>query len=324
MEEKILELVEQFDIEITGSYRGRGAYHFMTPNGLWILKEYHSSAGKLIDEQEYKSNLIQQGFSLVDEYVKNKSGSYFVQDRYRVVYVMKKYFQGDESNIRKREEVYQAGENLGRLHKVSNACPISHRLHEQYRPLIEMFAKKTKQLRRVYSYVTAIGQKNPYERQFASCYPGFLHQADMAMTQMTQLPKEALEPGIVHGDYNQHNVLKTKAGLATVNFDHFSYQSQLLDLHHFLRKVLEKNRFSMDYAYEVISGYSCIIGLRPMDYQLLYCLLSYPDKFWKVSNHYYNGKKGWISPKRMEKLNDLIEQNQMKEKFLTDFQKEFL
>lgn len=324
MDEKILELVEQYNIEVTGGYRGRGGYHLTTSEGFWILKEFHSSAGKLIDEQEYKENLIRQGFPLVDEYVKNKDGSYFIQDRYRVVYVLKKYFQGEECNIRKKEEVYQAGENLGRLHRASNACPVSRRLKERYRPLNLQFAKKTRELRRVYRYVSAIGQKNPYERLFAHCFPGFLKQADRAMLQIEALPEKALEPGIVHGDYNQHNILYTREGLATVNFDHFSYESQLLDLHHFLRKVLEKNHFSMEYAYEVIGGYSSIIGLRPLDYQLLYCLLAYPDKFWKVSNHYFNGKKGWIAPKRMEKLNDLIDQNQTKEKFLVDFQKEFL
>ncbi len=324
MDEKILELVEQYDLEITGSHRGRGAYHFTTPQGLRILKEYHSSAGKLMDEQEYKENLIRQGFPLVDEYVRTKEGSYFVQDRYRVVYVMKKYFQGEECNIRKKEEIYQASENLGRLHKASNACPVSRRLQNQYRPFNFQFARKTRELRKIYRYVCGIGQKNPYERQFANCFPIYLKQADRAMVRMESLPPEALEPGIIHGDYNQHNVLRTRDGIATVNFDNFGYNSQLLDLHHFLRKILEKNDFSMEYAYEVISGYSSVVGLRATDYQLLYCLLSYPDKFWKVSNHYFNGKKGWISPKRMEKLNDLIVQNEAKEKFLEDFQKEFL
>ena len=44
--------------------------------------------------------------------------------------------------------------------------------------------------------------------------------------------------------------------------------------------------------------------------------LAYPEKFWKIANHYYNSRKSWIPDKNMEKLQILIGQEEKKEEFL--------
>ncbi|MGN0243612.1 MAG: phosphotransferase [Lachnospiraceae bacterium] len=324
MDEKIMELAGQYDIEVQNSYRGRGMYVFETTNGIRILKEYHSSAGKLLDEQQYKEYLIEHGFSKVDRYVRNKAGSYFIQDRYHVVYVMKEYFKGNECNVRNRKELFEAGENLGSLHKVSRDYDASKRLQAKYRYLPEVMQKKNVQMRRVEHYLNALGQKQDYERQFLRCFPRFFTQAYHAMQEWTTVDESSFQPSMCHGDYNQHNLLSTEQGWATVNFDSFSYDCQMLDLHYFLRKALEKNHFRMDVACEVLCGYTKVCTMTRSDFRLLYGLLVYPDKFYKLCNHYINGKKGWIAPKRIEKLNCLLEQEEDKQKFLEEFKQEYL
>ncbi len=36
--------------------------------------------------------------------------------------------------------------------------------------------------------------------------------------------------------------------------------------------------------------------------QLLHVLLLFPEKFWKVSNHYSNSHKAWVSGRDIEKI----------------------
>ena len=48
----------------------------------------------------------------------------------------------------------------------------------------------------------------------------------------------------------------------------------------------------------------------------LYIRLSFPEKFWKLANQYYNGNKAWISDKMLEKLEMTVELNQKKREFL--------
>jgi beta-xylosidase len=80
----------------------------------------------------------------------------------------------------------------------------------------------------------------------------------------------------------------------------------------------------MTYANAVVRGYQEQIALTRDDFVFLYAMLSYPEKFWKISNHYYNSKKTWVPPKMVEKLSNVVQQNQEKEKFLVKFKKNYL
>ena len=59
-----------------------------------------------------------------------------------------------------------------------------------------------------------------------------------------------------------------------------------------------------------------VAGLSGEEREFLWIILSYPEKYWKLMNHYINGKKTWISDKNMEKLKAVKEQEQAKENFL--------
>lgn len=52
-----------------------------------------------------------------------------------------------------------------------------------------------------------------------------------------------------------------------------------------------------------ISIVKAYINSREMEtgeLEMLYALLVYPEKYWKLVNFYYNGKKTWISEKIMK------------------------
>lgn len=44
--------------------------------------------------------------------------------------------------------------------------------------------------------------------------------------------------------------------------------------------------------------------------------LSYPEKFWKLADHYYGSRKSWIPEKNVEKLRSLIRQREQRSSFL--------
>ena len=68
-----------------------------------------------------------------------------------------------------------------------------------------------------------------------------------------------------------------------------------------------------------ISGYSIYRRLAEKDFLFLYLLFLYPEKFWKISNQYYNHRKSWIPPKTLEKLQKVLAQNEERHTFLKQF-----
>ena len=106
---------------------------------------------------------------------------------------------------------------------------------------------------------------------------------------------------------------------AIVHFERFSRGNQLEDLYQFARKVMEKNHFDYEILELLLSTYAKQIDISKEDYRYLYVLLSYPEKFWKIVNFYYNSGKAWIPGKNLEKLQKLVDQEKKKQEFLSKF-----
>lgn len=121
---------------------------------------------------------------------------------------------------------------------------------------------------------------------------------------------------VCHGEYNYHNLLLTKSGLATTNFEHAAPGMQLLDMAYFMRKVMEKNKWQVEKGVVLWNGYCEGAGCSKKELEFLITILSYPIKYWKLLNQYINSKKTWISNKNMEKLKAVCEQEESKDKFL--------
>jgi hypothetical protein len=104
--------------------------------------------------------------------------------------------------------------------------------------------------------------------------------------------------------------------ISTTNFEKSYIGLQICDLYQFVRKVMEKNDWDILYGSNIIEAYDRIKPISKAELNVLYLLLLYPEKFWKITNFYYNGKKSWVSGRNTQKLNIIGEQNAKKEMFL--------
>ena len=84
----------------------------------------------------------------------------------------------------------------------------------------------------------------------------------------------------------------------------------------FLRKLLEKNCWSASLGLSMLTAYETQRILSETDRKQLYYRFSYPEKFWKIVNFYYNNGKAWIPDKNREKLETLLCQENEKVRFL--------
>ena len=121
---------------------------------------------------------------------------------------------------------------------------------------------------------------------------------------------------IIHGEYNYHNIIMTKEGIATTNFEKFRRDIQVEDLYYFLRKVLEKSGWKIRLGDGMLNAYSAIHPLTEGEMEYLKIRLIYPEKFWKITNSYYHSGKAWIPAKNVEKLSLSVAQTEEKKRFL--------
>ena len=352
MEDRNLELFRQYNIKIYNTYRIRGAFILETDKGLKLLKSLESSKSRVDFENTVLEYLTVQNYPYVDLYVKNYSNEIITEDGAGNKYVLKNWFPGEECNLRDEADVADATVNLAILHTLLREVPLTKEqlLHNSYVDLMEVFDKRNRELKRVRSYIREKRKKNEFELCYLNCYDEFYNQSQEATrilgeSNYGELMKEAVEHRYVcHGNYTYHNVIMLKANqigftnwntykqeeslsaaglrgtikanMATTNFDRACIGIQITDLYQFMRKVMEKNDWDPDFGSMILDKYNRILPIDKDELKLLYILLLYPEKFWKITNFYYNGKKSWVPQRNIQKLIGIQEQMDRKNQFL--------
>lgn len=196
--------------------------------------------------------------------------------------------------------------------------------------LMKQFQKKNRELKRVGDYIQKSTRQSAFIDAYNQCAFMFVKEGTTCVSVLRKVYEEnaglrtELKQGFVHGNYQHHNILKDDAGWALIGFENFRFGPQISDVYDYMRKILEKNEYDFDFAKAILEGYETFVSLTRQDYLCLYLLMYYPDKFWKISNRYYNAKKTWIAPKMIEKLGNVVTQNQQKKEFLVKFREDYL
>ena len=104
--------------------------------------------------------------------------------------------------------------------------------------------------------------------------------------------------------------------MAVINFEKCSINVQINDLYHFMRKILEKQNYDFRLGIKMLRAYEEKNPLSPEEREYLGIRMEYPEKFWKLANHYFNSRKTWIPEKSLQKLEILDMQEKKRREFV--------
>ncbi len=313
-------ILEAYPYEFTDIQKGRGVYLCLDQNGAKkILKEFSGSVAKAEFLDRFLQYLKERG-STAEQIIYTKEGQVLFTDIDDTCYYMRTWFDGRECDTRNREDILCSVRRLAQFHLDSagftekvpkTLCRTPDFLKQEYE-------RHTRELHKVRNYIKSRKKKNEFEAHFLNEYSYYLKQAEEALDRlhnMIQRPKESFF-GICHGDYSQHNLLFTSQGPVIINYERFCQDAYVSDLAHFFRKIMEKHNWDTGLGMDMIHAYDNVRKMERWEYQMLYLRMAYPEKFWKVANHYFNSKKNWASSRDNEKLTKICSQEQERMDFL--------
>ena len=317
-------VLEQYNVAVSSTRKTRGAILCDTDEGLLLLKEVDISQTKVPALLELYEYLESQGYRQADFPVKNREGEYISQSEAGNRFMMKRWGEGRECDVRRTGELLKASGNLAKIHltmqkELKNNVPASSHLKDEY-------MRHNRELKKVRKFMRGVSPKGEFEFAFLGCFDKMYHWADVAFKELedssyNELYRECIEKGhFIHGEYNYHNIIISQPPdqniLMVTNFEKFRRDVQVEDLYYFLRKVLEKHGWKERLGDNMLNAYSAIKPLNKAEMEYLKIRLIYPEKFWKVADSYYRSNKAWISVKSIEKINTAIRQTEEKERFL--------
>ena len=324
MNDRAVGLLEQYEIEVFRTRKGRGAIICDTNQGCLIFKEYTGSEDRVALQNRVLSHIAQTNRVAVEAIIPNKEGELLVRDNDGVKYILKTYHEGRECNIYDKAECVEAVKVLARLHE---AMELPDELVESI-PVFSQekeYEKHNRELKKVRKYLQQRSQKTWFEICLLNTFDYFLEQAFAVTEEWSQYRAVKEKDGRIegsnsfcHGDYQYHNILRCDRDWFIINFEKCLRDDPIRDLYLLLRKLLEKSNWSVSLGRELLAAYEEERPISAISRIDLYYRLAYPEKFWKIANFYYNSGKAWIPDRNREKLEKLLVQEKEKQQFLDE------
>ena len=323
MNERNLEVLNLYDIEVNKVARGRGAYLVYTDKGFFRLSEYEGSGGRLAFEEALLGYIEDNSHINVDRLLRTKEGELFAEDVYGTKYILKKWYEGNECAVKRPSDVLKGIHTLAELHKVlytvkAEEVSLNIPINES---VISEYNRYNDELKRVRSFMRKRTRKTQFEYDVLARFEEYYGYAIEAYNQLIESGIHRLEQAamdrcvICHGAYNYHNIILMGQETAVVNFDRSGRGPQITDVYAYIRKVMEKHDWNIQLGHQLLERYDHVKAIEDDELNILTVMLSYPEKYRKLLNQYNNSNKSWIPDKNSEKLKTIYKQQELKMTF---------
>ncbi|MBU5479180.1 hypothetical protein KQI69_08185 [Eubacterium sp. MSJ-13] len=323
MDEKVDEVLKQYELDIKTRRRVRGSVVIESGDKFYVVKPYLKDEARVLFEESVKEKLLENGYGFVDIALKNNSDKYISEDPCGGKWVIRRWFQAQDCDVKDERQVCVAAAHLADLHKFMRLESGSTvKFNTSKIDIVSLFEKHNNEMKRVNSYIKAKKQKNRMEISILNSFKEFYDQGAAALQYIKKCGIDRLcertisENRIIHGSYNYHNLSFAGENIITSNFEKAAVGLQVTDLYDWLRKTMEKNGWNSEMGIAIVKEYMKGREIESGEIEVLYALLLYPEKYWKLVNFYYNGKKTWISEKNYEKLEKIRKQESDRQKFI--------
>ena len=98
MNDRAVSLLDHYDIEVSRTWKGRGAILCESNKGLLILKEYGGPIDKVKFQDLLLRHINESGMVQVESILRTKEEELIVSDLDGTPYIVKSYFEGTECN----------------------------------------------------------------------------------------------------------------------------------------------------------------------------------------------------------------------------------
>lgn len=311
-----INLYETYGLHVEKTGRGRGGTIYHCREGVFLLKPYPASEKRGEVLYRILSDWEKQGLE-TDVFIRSKEDKIPVMDGYQNIFVLRKWFDGAESDVMNEEEVLAGVRKLVEFQELVAGYVLPEDcVFSVSKTTKEQLIKHTRELQYVHNYIRDKNHKSELEEQLRGVFGDCYRDAKQAIEVMEKTDEGHCRYQLCHKDYTHHNLIMTKTGVRLVGFDNMMPDSRVGDFAQYLRKVMEKHNWDESFGGTMVQQYVKDGRLSDEEKKDLYARMLYPTRFWKIMNHYGNTRKTGVNLRDREKLDDFLRQEERRQQFL--------
>ncbi len=316
-------LQKGYGLRLLRATRTRTGVVCATDRGLRELKKYAGDEGRLAFDHGARERLFAAGFGQVLRYHPTLEG------RLSVVWNDQRYVLEDYAPALPEgaEETYRqaAFGTLAALHRAAEGlflpCP-----QTGLGKLPETFARRRRELIRCRNWVKGRGGTAAVDRLLLKSWEDAVRRIDRAAELLENsgygaLCQRAGERGaFCHNAYKTDNLRLSGNRLFVTGFDRAGYDLWVTDLADALRRQLRRGAEGAALG-GLWQAYRQVRPLERGEAQVLMALLTYPQRYLKLINAYYNKRRVCVSQAEVARLRECLESREREDAALANLWK---
>lgn len=295
------ELINQYDLNIKRYQYIRSSYYLDTNKGRFILRKVELTKEQITFCYEMGIHLQENNFELLCSiYLTKKKLPYAAMGE--ELYVMHHYMPSDETDFKDEADLTAIICTLAQFHKAAVGVKASSNdvHHAKIKNIYEYYMKRQSENSKLRKSMLGLKQKSNFELMFLEQSKAYTELEQLALRSINKELAERLiqdvieDKKVAHRDFTYHTVSKTEDSKYIIeNIDMCNYDIQVLDLAQILSKMMQKNEWSQQLLYKLISTYVKERNLSSDEMQMLKFMIIYPEKYNSICFKYISSKRRW-------------------------------
>lgn len=293
MEDLNLQVIKGFGRKLKSCNKVKGMYLCNTDRGTKLVKKLDISKEKIMFEHIAKEKLYNNGFKNIDRFCVSLDGlPYYIFNGF--IYTMSDYIDGIECDLSKNlnDAIVQVAQMHNKAYglKYFNA-PLN--LYEFYNKRLIEIARLKKRINNLSSFTKLdILILQNYDYYYEQCKKAI---SILETSNYDEFYKNTQNKGLFcHNNYREENIVINIDGIYIINFDNCLCDIQMADLANIIRRYMKKPYCQELEAYNLLEVYNKIKSIDKEELKILLAMLTFPYKFTKVCNKYFNKRRSWI------------------------------
>lgn len=304
-------LQKGYGLRLQRAIRSRTGVICYTDRGVKELKKTFADDSRLAFDHAARERLYQAGFPQVLRYrptIEGESSFRWNDTRYVLEDYIPVIEEGD-SPVFLRE----AASTLASMHTASAGLFVPAE-HTGLEKLPVTFLKRQRELGRFRKWIKNQSEYSKVDLLVLQNFEIYKNRIAAALSLLEGadyggLCRRAKEEGtFCHNAYKGDNLRRDQNGVLRVTgFEKAAYDLWVVDLADFLRRYLRRPGADPAFLPELLTAYQAVRPLSAGEREMLLALLTYPYRFLKLINGYYNKRRVYVSDAMVQKLTECVE-----------------
>ncbi|HAZ37879.1 MAG TPA: CotS family spore coat protein [Clostridiaceae bacterium] len=317
------EISTQFGFIIYDLIPMKGVYYLKTNKGGKCLKKLNYGIQKMTYIYMAKEHIIKNGFERIDKNNLTIEGTpyAFVNDD---LYAVTEWIDGRECDFRDEDDLKAASETLANFHLCArNFVPEDLIGRNDIGKLNFTLQKRLSTLNKMRDMARKKKRKSEFDILYLSNVDYYIELSQEALNILDVdkynrvCAKSEEEHVLCHHDFTYHNILLDKEGNShIIDFDYLKSEVQIYDMATLMVKALKRLNWDKQQGSIILNSYRSINDIDKDEENVLKCLLTFPQRFWRLANRYYYKEAGWSEDSFTKKLREIIDEKEKYKKFI--------